>query len=353
MVATLKDIAKKTGLSIPSVSLILNGQGHKFRRESCRAVLDAARELKYRPDMVMRRLGRASTRRDAIGLLVQSESTHDVTDQPVHEYMCGVNDELLEPDQLLVVLKLNSLMSRNGHKPPRLLSERFVDGLILVETGLPESLQGLISDFDIMSVNLNTQKREDFDCVFADDAHSGALATQHLIELGHKRILFLPAPLKQSDGSIKPRYSSYQREHGYVSAMKAKGLVPECTELSAGLDDHIHTLIERIVASHSNHAPITGIVAGSMGLAIKTIEMLNLTPLRCPRDVSVMSAGDLRLFHTAWPHVSRITCDRYVMGRWAARMLLSKIQGEGRPQPSLEYKGELIRGGTTAPRLSN
>lgn len=352
MPATLKDIAKLTGLSVPSVCLILNGQGHKFRPESRSAVVEAARKLKYRPDMVMRRMGRASNRRDAIGLVIRSQTGDYLADQPAHEFLAGVHDALVNRDQLLVLARLGAA-DANG-KPPRIIAERFVDGLLMVESGLSSEVEDLIEHYEIFSVSLNTEKRSDNDCVYADDRFAGSAATEALLHLGHRRIAFASVRGADAMGVAIRRFASDERQRGYETAMRPSGHKPEVIGPAPGSDAPVPgsdaaSVLKRILDSRKTDAPITGVVAASLGLAIRLIEELTAAGLKCPEDVSVVSAGDLKLFHAGWGRVTRVSCDRAAIGAAAAEMLLTKIERDGAPQPSRVFRGRLVEGSTAGP----
>ena len=74
MGVTLKDVAERAGVSIPTVSLIINGKHMPFKDKTRAAVLEAVEALNYRPDSMARRNASRSDRHDAIGLLLRSES---------------------------------------------------------------------------------------------------------------------------------------------------------------------------------------------------------------------------------------------------------------------------------------
>jgi len=362
--ATLKDIAKRTGLSVPSVCLILNGRGGKFRETTRQAVLKAARELKYRPDMVMRRMGRASARRDAVGFLVRSASASPIGDRVIQEYFSGTNDVLLEHDQLMVVAKLSHLADGPDQRPPRLIAERFIDGLLLVETALPESLERLIEHYEIVTVWINPHRAGEMDCAYPDNVHAGRIATEHLLELGHRHIAFVRSHLLNDDRQMVRTYSTVHRERGYREALSAAGFEPnamdcltpntrEAEEPGSISATDLDATCQQIVESFKTDNPITGVVVASFGNAIRLLECLNMTDLSCPDDVSIIAAGDLHLFRDGWAQISRVTCDRYTIGRWGAEMLLDKINNDGKPQPSRIYRGEITAGETTGPRKAN
>lgn len=343
MAVTLKDISKRTGLSVPSVCLILNGQGHKFRPASVEAVQLAAKEMRYRPDMVMRRKGQASTRHDAIGVLLQSNAPARIANQPAHELIWGINNQLLDSDQLMVLVQLDA--DRPGSKPPRLISERFIDGLIVVSTGAPTALIEMVDHFSIPAVWLGTERKATHDCVMIDDRGAGTTATEHLLSLGHRNILFVSAQW-QHDAST-PAHESVESGRGYADAMTAAGLTPRSADATLASDANLSKLIAFIRESQKSDTPITAVVCASMQSAARLLDTMGAIGVDCPKEISVVSACDLKLFHDAWPQLTRVGCDRTIIGAHAAKMLLDKITS-GNPQPSHTFKGGLITGTTTA-----
>jgi LacI family transcriptional regulator len=352
MVATLKDIAKRTGLSVPSVSLILNGQGHKFRTESCKAVFAAAQSLKYRPDMVMRRMGRASPRRDAIGLLVRQGLDCDSAEPATQPLICGIHDFLLERDQLTVMLNMEHVQAPLERNPPRLLAERFVDGMVILGQGLPLALEEMVQHYEIPAVWVRQGPGADHDTLLIDEVQAGRLATEHVIGLGHQQIAYLPTPqIALETGEALPtqaRTPSALREQGYRAAMAGANLEPlalDAAQVSAG---RFQDVVELILASQRTPQPVTAVVAGSSLVAIRLLSELNLTKLRCPRDLSLIAASDVLALHETWAPLTRVRCDRYAVGRDAAQMLMTKLEHDLEPQTSRTYRSELVEGQTTA-----
>lgn len=344
MAATLKDIAKRTGLSVPSVCLILNGQGHKFRPESVEAVRLAAAELRYRPDMVMRRKGQAASRHDAIGVLLHTDAPAQTANQPAHELVWGINNTLLQHDQLLALAALSN--SHDNPKTPRIISERFIDGLIVVGDNLPPTLVQQVDHFQIPTVWLNTERRHDHDCIHTDDTHAGRIATEHLLGLNHRHVLFAhntwPSTTANGTGGA---------QGGYAAAMQAAGVAPQIFDPqsippASRNDGLVPAILDTITQSRKSESPITAVVVASMPLAIKLIESLPARGLSCPDDLSVVSACDLKLFHDNWGHLTRVSCDRTLVGAAAAEMILDKIAAHGAPQPSRAFQGSIVPGST-------
>lgn len=361
MAVTLKDVAKRAGVSIPTVSLIINEHDLPFKESTRRAVLEAVEALNYRPDSMARRNANGSNRRDAVALLLRSESRTRVANSPAYEFICGVNDVLMEQNQFLVMMKLHHLEQQDqSGAPPRVIAERFIDGLI-VEAGLPPQLEQAVERYHIMTIWLNTNHHDPNDCIYPDEIHAGRVATEHLVQLGHQNILFL-ARLNSSTPAAEEHFSAPDRQHGYEQIVTHHHLLarivherrkpdPQSINTGAGgtTSADLSEATTAVVKSRSTAAPITGVVAYEIGQAVRLRFDLQKAGLDCPGDISIIAAEDLRYERRVWPEMAGVSFDRYQMGRQAAEMMLAKITMKGQPQPSLILRGNLIVGETTAP----
>jgi LacI family transcriptional regulator len=360
---TLKDVARRAGVSIPTVSLIINGRDMPFKESTRAAVLEAVESLNYRPDSIARRNASGSNRRDAIGLLLRSESASRLANAPVYEFICGINDVLMEHDQFLVMMKLRQLQPQPQQpegapeaptatpeatetpRPPRVIAERFVDGLI-VETGLPEDLELAVARYGIHTIWLNTNHHNPSDCIYPDEVHAGRLITEHLISLGHRQIAFIAPPGYRNP--LAP-FSMVERQLGYEQAMDARGLTVAVAQEASPNEQRLNPTIEALLDRKRTSDPITAIVTYDLSQTLKQRwQVQQQLRLSCPRDISIAAAEDLHSIRRAWPDLTGVTCDRYKMGAQAAEMMLAKITQDGQPQPSQVFKGSLIPGGTVA-----
>lgn len=347
MAVSLKDVAHHVGLSIPTVSLILNGRGGSYRAETRRRVLQAAETLNYRPDSAARRTRRLSRAHDAIGLLVRTESATNLENAPVHEFICGVNDVLLEQQQFLVLVKINHLQEAAGGSPPRLIAEHFIDGLI-VESGLPEMLETAVNRYAIPTVWLNCGHHDLTDCVYPDEVHASRLATEHLIQLGHRRILYVPARVVGYDPRVISinHFSVVERQQGYQQAMLAAGLTPQTADASCGPENIAKAGIQAVIDSRRSTQPITGVVTYAFNTAVRGLAALAQAGVRCPADVSIISSEELYSQRRDWPEITGVSCNRYEMGKAAARMILEKVRQAGLAGASQVFRGKIVPGVT-------
>ena len=344
MPVSLKDVAREAGVSVPTVSLIMNGSSMPFKQETRARVLAAAESLGYRPDSIARRTGSASQRRDAIGMLVRSESSSHLANTPAYEFICGINDVLMEQNQFLTLVKLKQLEEARAGAQPRMIAERFVDGLI-VETGLPGDLEQAVMHYRIPTIWLNTGHHDAFDCVYPDEIHSAMTATQRLIQSGHRRILFIAPPTQLLP--VGWHYSAIDRQKGYTQALAAHGLAAQIINEGDLHQTQIRDAINLILHSRQTSDAITGVVTHGFSVAVKLRYELHAAGVMCPQEISVISPDDLHLLRRTWPDITGITCDRYEMGRCAAEMMLAKITS-GNPQPSRVFRGTLMERATVS-----
>ena len=249
---------------------------------------------------------------------------------------------LMERQQFLIMVKVAQLKA--GDAPgmqPIIIAERLVDGLI-VETGLPADLEGAVLRYGIPTVWLNSNHHEACDCIYPDEIHAGRLVTRHLIDLGHRTILFA-APLL---GSAHTHFSLNDRQRGYEQEMTAHGLEPLIVRVrepqQSISDEAVRFIVERGKSGH----PVTAIVA-NFAEAIKVRHELLGLGLQCPRDISMATVEDVHVFRRSWPDMTGVSADRYGMGRKAAELMLAKIESS-KPQPSQSFQGELYPGATAA-----
>ncbi len=217
MAVTIKQIAERAGLSVPTVSRILNNDAELFRVETREKVLSAARELGYRPNSY--RMALRTKKFNSIGLLFPA---HRSDSRLSHHTLCSLREELQKRNQHLVAgqatLHNGDLgKEQNGDGDamlPKMLREWSVDGLLIDSLyATPPHVQEMISHTKIPAIWLNV--KQDADCVYADEFNGAKQATEILIKKGHQRIFYL------DHGALDP---SGQRQEGYLAAMKTAGL---------------------------------------------------------------------------------------------------------------------------------
>jgi LacI family transcriptional regulator len=125
---------------------------------------------------------------------------------------------LSEKDMHLTLSQMSDEQFTDSNYLPRILRQHMVDGLLINYThNFPDHLSDFIHQLKLPAVWINSQL--DFDCIYPDEVHAGRIATEYLLELGHRKIQFV-----EFDGSL--HFSRSDRRAGYDQAMVDAGLAP-------------------------------------------------------------------------------------------------------------------------------
>lgn len=316
---TMDDVAREAGVSRALVSLVMRNSD-KVSEHSRAAVLQAAAALGYRPNLSARHL--ASKRTRTFGMVIND----------LHNpYFAGVADGVkAAADANGYRLLLNSAFLDDDDEQAALESfiDFNVDGIILtgarVSTAVIEKTAASVP----VAVASDPVKSTKVDTVNNDDHAGATLVVEHLIGLGHRRIVHI-------DGGNGA--GAKERCAGYVASMERHGLEPNVvpgafTEASG---------VDAAEAALKQDIGFTAIFAGNDMSALGALDALDAARLRVPEDVSLV--GYDNTFVAALRHIALTTIDqgRDQIGRLAVEMLIERVEG-GRTTARHE---------TTPPRL--
>jgi LacI family transcriptional regulator len=332
MSVTIKQIAESTGLSIPTVGNILGKAAHRYSVETRRRVLEAAKELGYRPNASAR-----SMRRGTFGCaaLILSRSRQQTASHIPVGLLDGLDDELARHNMHLTVSRLTDEELSTEAFLPKVLREYTADGMIVNYTHqIPQPMLDLIHSHHAPAVWVNAKLAKD--CVFPDDVAGARGATEAMLQLGHQRIalVHMIARLGWSGSvqSMRPymHYSALDRAAGFGEAMRAAGREP----VVLSHDRFIETS-EQIEAARALLAAAdrpTAVMAYSENEAYAVVCAARILGLTIPRDLSlvVFAPEDLPVLGY---EVSAAAVPTHEMGRRAVLMLLEKLKSPEVPRP--------------------
>jgi len=326
---TAKDVAHKAGVSITTVSHVVNET--RFVSEDLRTrVYQAMEELKYRPNAVARSLRCQKTHNIAI-------IVPDIAYPFLAELARGVEDEAFKQGYNSIVCESNTDAEREAACIELMQSKR-VDGIVFVGTGeSSQHIQSLIAQ-NIPVVVCNRDFGLPVDTVIADNVASGYQATQHLIQSGHRRIGCIAGP--------RQLYVSVQRVEGYRQALQAQDLpwpVPltcpggQCQgSLSkeglivhrdfgcrGGYDAMYHLLALDL--------PPTAVLACNDMMAMGAICAASKQKLDIPGDIAIVGCDDIALAAFTNPSLTTVVQPKREMGALAVQMLLRRIADPDKP----------------------
>jgi DNA-binding LacI/PurR family transcriptional regulator len=334
---TLRDIAARVGVTKMTVSRALSGgQVSPTVRE---AILRAAQELGYRPHLGARHMARG--RSHQIGVLVRNNSrvrdaetmSHPLT----YEFIVGINEGLDAAGYMMSLVRVSDL-DPEQHYQSSAFQGHLLDGIIVVndvQAVTPQRLEILFPH----CIWLDSNVWRETGCIRRDEHLAGETAARALAELGYHEWIVLEHTKAQK---TLQHYSYEQRLAGIESV--ARGL---------GVQMHFHEIPwEQVVdwtALWQRCHPRVGVLALEPYIAYELQSALLETDLRPGRDFALVCLDDG--FHTGgleWKSLSRVTFNRFNMGRVAAQMMIQLLEQPDDPCASqvLQYPWH---SGTTAP----
>ncbi|MET8828678.1 LacI family DNA-binding transcriptional regulator [Streptomyces sp. NPDC004610] len=322
---TIRDVAERAGVSKSLVSLVLRGSG-QVSPERRDAVLNAARDLGYRPNAAARSLSERRTR--TVGVLL-----NDLRNPWFVDLLDGLNGPLRTAG-LHMLLADARLSRRAGHDLTGPFLDLAVDALVVVGT-LPDpaALDTVAARMPVVVAGARESVPDGVDLIAGDDERGVRLITEHLIALGHRRIAHLAG--YGAVGELRLRaFQAVMLAHG----LGAEALAEPCDLTEEGG----HRAAVRLLARPDRP---TAVLAANDIAAVGALSAAQDLGLEVPGDVSVAGYDNTSIARLR--HVWLTTVDHagHEMGHRAARCLLDRLEGTG------EGAGGAGRLHLTVPRL--
>lgn len=333
MSATIRDVASKAGVSIATVSRVLN-RSSPVSSDKQASVIEAAEALGYSPNPAALSLLNKQT--GGIGVLLPY-----LTGEFFSELLRGLDDAAREHDLILIVSSSHRRPS-DFQRSMQMLDKR-VDGLVVMAPEIDPASAASILGSDTPVVFLNTYA----DGVLADvvnfDNRAGAFAvTQHLLELGHREIALVRGPDKSRD--------AHERVRGYREAMAEAG-VADTARLEVSGDytrEAGYNAAEEILRWAARP---TAIVACNDYCAKGVMSALSKRGVRVPEDVSVTGFDGLPSGQFSVPPLTTVRVPIRDIGYRAICRLAARISGDiatGERQRHVEPVELVVRDSTAA-----
>lgn len=337
MAVTIKDVARRAGVSHSTVSRALRGSS-LISIETTERIRQAACDLGYQPSAAARSLKTNQTQ--VLGVVVSS-----MDDPFFGEILQGI-EEAAQSKGYRLFIAASQRDPQREKTIVQAMREHRVDGLIICSTSFSATQSKQFSDYGIPIVVINNQAAEDYRySIYHDDVDGSRQVTRYLIELGHQKIAYL--------GNSLSGRTTMDRLSGFRQEMETAGL-PIPTEYiyqaagggpENGIDglDHFLDLPDRP----------TALVCFNDMMAIGALKGLHQAGIAVPEDFSL--AGFDNIIFSAYTHPPLTTFDqpkRY-LGTEAARLLLGLLNPSlerglcGRPSIQ-KIKGKLLVRKTTA-----
>ena len=306
---TISMVAKAAGVSASTISRILNGTAVVSELKQ-QAVEKAIAELGFVPNPVAR--GLAGGRTLSVGVVAQ------VMDSPFYgAALRGIEDEL-DPAGYSPLFVSGHWDAANEARCIDVLRSRRVDGLIVLTGRLTDqALKAYARSLPIVVTGRSLKGAGLFALDF-DNFEGGRLATEHLIQLGHRRIAFIAGDPHHPDAS--------ERLRGYRAALEGAGIAFESNLVVPGAYNEVSGLlaVNRLLEGQQQ---FTAIFAANDQMALGATLALHRRALRVPEDISLVGFDDLPASQYAIPPLSTVHHPSYDIGRLAAASMLQLLAG--------------------------
>jgi LacI family transcriptional regulator len=309
---TLKEIAAKSGVSVPTVSRVLSGKGEQYRisQTTIDQVNRIAAELNYTPNYLASglRLKRTFT----IGLIIPDISN------PFFSSLARSIEKATRQGGYSIILCDSEETTKIEIESFKLLESRKVDGLIVSPVG-QESKHFLAGNEPRVPMVLVDRYFPELPIPFvtSDSYHGAISAVTNLIECGHRRIACIQG--------LHHTSSNIDRVRGFVDAHKNKGLEVDESLIVGDNFGEENGYIEAKLLMRRAGRPTAVFCVGNL-ISLGVLKALAEDGLSIPQDLSLISFDDHPYFSFLTPPITTVAQQNKELGRIATKLLLERIE---------------------------
>ncbi|HSK68405.1 MAG TPA: LacI family DNA-binding transcriptional regulator [Candidatus Limnocylindria bacterium] len=327
MAATIRDISKLAGVSIATVSKVLGGDYSRVSEATRTRVLETAKTLRYRPNLLAR--GLVSRKSSLLGLIIP-----DIAN-PYYADMCrGMADEAQGHGLSTLILNTDR-ESAKERRAIQTVTEYAAAGAILVGlSGSVAECAAALERDEVPFVLADCGYVEAQRCVYVDDFTGSLEAVRYLIGQGHRAIAHLsgfPAPGDPRDARLR----------GYREALAQAG-IPFDPALVRGGGFDLRTGEEQTFALLDEGRAFTAVACGNDLIALGAMRALRERGKAVPEDVSLIGFDDVNLLYAMEPRLTTVRQPAYDLGRAASGMLCKAIGGGEPGERSIRFTPTLV-----------
>lgn len=321
---TIKDVAKKAGVSIATVSRIINGKDKGFSDNTKKRVREVIESLNYSPNDVARSLVMRKTH--VLGAVIP-----DVTNPFFSEVIRGIEDRASEFGYSILLCNSDDDAVKE-EKYIHLLKEKGVDGIIYAEAST--MVEKEIHNLDLPIVFLDRAMGK-YDCSWiCDDGEYGMYQIIcYLIEKGHREIAYFSG---HEGGANEP-----ERREGYRKALVDNGILfdPEKVFLGAFDSESGQANVLRLLESKKS---FSAIACANDLIAIGAIAELRKQGIAVPDQISVTGYDDIKISKYCYPPLTTMAQEKYGMGKRAVEILVQNIADDATKGQSEQLLSVLV-----------
>ncbi|MBK0003507.1 HTH-type transcriptional regulator GalR [Erwinia sp. S38] len=324
--ATIKDVARLAGVSVATVSRVINNSP-KASENSRQAVTQAMESLKYHPNANARALAQQST--ETIGLVVG-----DVSDPFFGAMVKSVDEVAWNTGNFLLIGNGYHNEQKERQAIEQLIRHRCA-ALVVHAKKVPDSeLIGLMKQIPGMVLLNRVLPGYEQRCIALDDRYGSWLATRHLIQQGHKNIAFICSNHSISDSS--------DRLQGYYDALKEHGLPCNDRLVAFGEPDEVggETAMTELLGQGKTFSAVT---CYNDSMAAGALAVLSDNGVRVPEEISLIGFDDVLVSRYVRPRLTTVRYPIITMAQQAAMLALALAHGQPLPEVTHLFSPTLVR----------
>jgi LacI family transcriptional regulator len=312
--STIREVAKRAGVSIATVSRVFSG-GARVTEDVSRRVREAAVLVNYQPNRIARNLRVRQTR--TVGVIVPD------IENPFYTSVIGGIEEVLQASEHSLLLANSNENPKREQANVRTFQGEGVAGVIFAPTG-PDTdvyLQLRSASIPLVAISRIPEALL-IDTVSVANRAGAQSAISHLLKLGHTRIAFISGPPWIS--------TAKERLSGYEEGLAAAGITPD-RALIRFADFRQRGGYEAMRELLCINPLPTAVFVGSNLMTLGALQAIHESRIRIPQDIAVVGFDDLPWAVSLNPPLTAVAQPAYQVGLTAARMLLERLRDPNRP----------------------
>ncbi len=329
---TIRDVAKRAGVSVATVSYVLNdNRNEAIGEQTKRKVWEAVRALNYHRAAAAVGLARQKTRN--IGIVLYSDDSA-LTNHFYSFVIEGVIRETMDRDYNLLFSYVPSRY-RGRQDLPKIVREANVAGVIFVSRIYPKMLRDIQqSGIPLIAID-NHPRMKNIASVQIDNWGGGELAARHLLSLGHERIAVIgDVPDRPSIAARCEGFAETIRQHGIEFSMETNVLTADALSFEQG---------HRCTLAYLRKVPATtALFCANDEVAAGALQAVHELGRRVPDDVSIVGFDDIVMSNYTAPPLTTVSVGKEQLGRSATAWLLDKVEDRVAPDQERVAPVQLI-----------
>ncbi|WP_252502397.1 LacI family DNA-binding transcriptional regulator [Sporosarcina sp. Marseille-Q4943] len=323
--ASIRDVAKHAGVSVATVSRVLNDKGY-VSVETRKKVEAAIADLNYRPNEVARSLFNKQS--NTLGLILP-----DIMNPFFPELARAIEDTASKLGYTVILCNSDE-DEEKAQRYIDVLLQKYVDGIIISSNTIQEKT---IRELTIPVVCIDREISKDIPTIVVDNKEGARMATRFLKEKGRRKIGHIRGPLEIINAE--------ERCEGYREVVSGE----EWFQESYIVNGHyrMDTATEATLELFRRHPDIDGIFAANDTMAIGAMKAAYEHGLKVPEDISIIGFDGIALAKASIPELTTIEQPLYELGQKAAKMLIKLIKGQDVKKTFYQFDVQLIERDST------